>query len=74
MNETIMWLVIFAIFLCLGSIIILIIDMVVAKKTDKKLEKFDKWYEEYEQGRIEKKNQIIKDFEEWFKENKDEIR
>ena len=73
MNETIIWLVIFAIVLCSGSIIILFVDMNVVKKTDKKLEKFDKWYKEYEQGKIEKKNQIMKEFEEWYEEkNKDE--
>ena len=41
MNETIMWLVIFAIILCFGSLILLFTDLAVVRKTDKKLEKFD---------------------------------
>ena len=69
MKETIIWLVIFAMILCLGSILILIVDMSVVRKIDKKLEKFDKWYKEYEEDKTTKKLKIIKEFEEWYKEN-----
>lgn len=72
MNETILWLVMFAITLCFGSLVLLFIDLAVVRKTDKKLEKFNKWYEEYEKDRENEKMKIIKDFEKWYKENKDE--
>ena len=72
MNETIMWLVIFAIILCIGSLILLFTDLAVVRKTDKKLEKFDKWYKEYEKDRKIEKEKVMEDFLEWYEKYKKE--
>jgi len=72
MNEMIMWLVILCLFLALGAIIILIVDTIVLRKTDSKLNKFNEWYEEQEKNKEIEKQKVIEAFEKWYKETKDD--
>lgn len=71
-EEMIMWIVILCLVLALGSIIILIIDTIVLRKTDSKLNRFNEWYEEQEKHKEIEKQKVIEAFEKWYKEKQDE--
>lgn len=71
-NETLYFILLICIVMCLAAISLFIGDIVTMSKITKRLEKFNKWYEEYEKDKENKKLEIIKEFEKWYKENKDE--
>lgn len=71
-NETLYFILLICIVMCLAAIGLFIGDIVTMSKINKRLEKFNKWYEEYEKDKENKKLEIIKEFEKWYKENKDE--